>query len=118
MSQLDLLTAPNTAARVYALPDADVSLEPFLADEAALRLFESLRERIEWRQDTVRIFGRAHPIPRLHQWFAEPGMAYSWSGIRMEPRPWIPALSELRERLRAWRESRRDEVLQNRQVEG
>jgi hypothetical protein len=35
----------------------------------------------------------------LQQWFADDGMAYTWSGIRMEPEPWIAPLERLRARL-------------------
>jgi len=36
-----------------------------------------------------------HDIPRLQQWFADDGMVYTWSGIRMEPAPPIEPLERL-----------------------
>lgn len=39
--------------------------------------------------------------PRLSAWYADPGVCYRYSGIRLEDRPWHPRLAELRERLEA-----------------
>lgn len=101
MSQLNLLSAPapSDIPRKFVLPDADVALHEFLGEEEADRLFEELRVSIPWRQDRIRLYGKEHDAPRLHQWFADGGMSYTWSGIRMEASPWVPALREIRERL-------------------
>ena len=82
------------------LPDADLELRPdFLAPPAADLLFEELRHQLAWRQDQIRIFGRVHDLPRLQAWYGDPGARYIYSGIQLEPEPWIPALVPLRERL-------------------
>lgn len=103
MSQLDLLSAaaPSNILREFALPDADIALCEFLQKEEADRFFEELRVSVPWRQDRIRLYGKEHDVPRLHQWFADGGMSYSWSGIRMEASPWVPALREIRKRLEA-----------------
>lgn len=91
------LQAPRHA---FALPDAQVCLvDPFLAPEEAASLFTELLAGIRWRQDTIKLWGKVHDVPRLQQWFADDGMAYTWSGIRMEPEPWNAPLERLRCRL-------------------
>ncbi len=45
------------------------------------------------------MFGRRIAIPRLTAWHGDPGAVYTYSGLRNEPRPWTPALAELRARL-------------------
>lgn len=98
MSQLSLLgSVPGW--RFFDLPDADVRLLcAFLADEEAGSLFQRLRSEVPWRQDTIKIYGKEHLLPRLQQWFGDAGLNYTWSGIRMAPLPWIPVLSEIRRR--------------------
>ena len=59
------------------------------------RLFEQLRQTIDWRQEVATVMGRRLPIPRLTAWHGTSG--YVYSGIRMPPAPWTPALLELRE---------------------
>ena len=80
------------------LPGAQLSLWPrfWSASEAAAHL-EGLREELAWRSDEVRVFGRSHPIPRLHAWYGDPGVAYRWSGLRMQAAGWTPRLERLRE---------------------
>ena len=82
------------------LPDAEITLhEGWLAPEDAARLFRELRAGAAWRQDAIRLFGRERPIPRLQAWYGDPGAAYTYSGLALEPLPWIAPLLELREHL-------------------
>ncbi len=59
------------------------------------RLFTVLRDGIAWRQEVATVMGRRLPIPRLTAWHGAAG--YVYSGIRMGPAPWTPALLELKE---------------------
>ncbi len=65
-----------------------------LAPAAADRLLAALRNGIDWRQEIATVMGRRLPIPRLTAWHGAAG--YVYSGIRMEPAPWTPALLELK----------------------
>lgn len=92
--------ADETLRQSFALSDARVYLvDPFLAPEEAGALFDALLTGIRWRQDTIKLWGKVHDVPRLQQWFADEGMVYTWSGIRMEPEPWSAPLERLRARL-------------------
>lgn len=62
------------------------------------QLFAMLRHEIAWEQHAVTLYGRTVRTPRLTAWMGDG--AYCYSGIVNEPRPWPPALVELRERLR------------------
>jgi len=101
--QMDLLTArePNSGGMVrFDLPDADVALWPrFLTRSEADRGLVELQREILWRQDKIQMWGRTHDVPRLQQWFADDGLCYTWSHIRMEPAPWHRFLLVLRQRL-------------------
>jgi len=41
-------------------------------------------ESIDWRADIIRIVGKQIPIPRLQQWFGQPGTSYTYSNICMQ----------------------------------
>jgi alkylated DNA repair dioxygenase AlkB len=103
--QLDLLARGDQGSGEvvhFTLPDAEVSLWPgFLARSEADRGLVTLQRELVWRQDTIQMWGRTYDVPRLQQWCADPGLCYTWSGIRMEPAPWHPLLLALRGRLRA-----------------
>ena len=64
------------------LPDADVRIDrEFLAGDTADRLCRELHSELAWRRDRVRVFGREHPIPRMHQWYGDSEASYRWSGL-------------------------------------
>jgi alkylated DNA repair dioxygenase AlkB len=80
------------------LPDAEVVFYPelFPALEAD-RLLSQLVETTQWRQDSVKIYGKPTPLPRLTAWYGEPGTRYVYSGIVNDPLPWTAALAEIKE---------------------
>ena len=59
-----------------------------------------MRDGLAWRQETLRLFGRSIPQPRLSTWYGDPGAHYRYSGLHLDPLPWHPALHALRTRLR------------------
>lgn len=79
---------------------ADLTLhERWLGPEDAARLFAELRETTAWRQESIRVFGRVHAVPRLQAWYGDEGVTYAYSGLHLEPLPWTAPLAELRARL-------------------
>jgi alkylated DNA repair dioxygenase AlkB len=83
------------------MSDNNFQLDPeFLPSGMADRYLQQLLNEIEWRQDLIRLYGREHRIPRQHQWYADSGVSYHWSGINMQPLNWIPPLTRLRDDLR------------------
>ena len=61
--------------------------------------FDDLRANIPWSQDTIVIGGRSVQIPRLQAWFGDPDAHYGYSGIKLVPLPFLPALSEIKQKL-------------------
>jgi alkylated DNA repair dioxygenase AlkB len=75
-----------------------VAFQPdFVASHLALmgRLIASL----PLRQETIVLFGRDVPMPRLTSWHGDPGCSYAYSGRVFHPSPWTPELADLRDRL-------------------
>lgn len=62
-------------------------------------LYDELVEQVAWEQNDITIAGRTTPTPRLTCWMGE--AAYTYSGVRNEPRPLPPALVALQDRLAA-----------------
>ncbi len=91
------------------IPDATVYLIDFPCPDA----FETLRREVHWGQRSMLLYGRTVKQPRLTAWYGDPGCAYSYSGIRNEPLPWIAPLEALRSRLEADLDYRFNSVLLN-----
>jgi len=99
----------NTPACVTHLPGW---LDAAEADD----LFAALTTRIPWEQQTLRIYGREIPVPRLTCWFGDAG--YNYSGTTNMARTWLPELEELRARLELTTAARYNSCLANHYRDG
>ena len=70
----------------------------FLTPGDADDLFETLKRDTPWKQE-VASFGR--PLPRLTAYYADPGVAYRYSGVEHPALPWPDYLADLRRRIEA-----------------
>ncbi|MBW2541517.1 MAG: alpha-ketoglutarate-dependent dioxygenase AlkB [Deltaproteobacteria bacterium] len=97
-----------------SLVDGDVR---FVADfltraESDARL-AVLLDLVEWEQHRIRIRGREVASPRLSAWYGDPEAHYSYSGLSLEPRPWLPPILELKRRVESVCSSTFNSVLLN-----
>jgi alkylated DNA repair dioxygenase AlkB len=84
------------------LPDAEVLLDTnFLAPAEAEALLGELTATILWRQEPIKLFGKEVMQPRLTAWHGDPEASYQYSGLKLAPQPWTPALQGLRQRVEA-----------------
>ncbi len=68
-------------------------------DVPADRLDQMRFTNIRWKQDSLKLYGKSIPLPRLTAWYGDPGAAYTYSGIRSDPNPWNEGLLRLKERV-------------------
>ena len=94
----ELAAQPGCCCTAIDLPDAELTLYPtlFCAAEADA-LFDVLSKDIAWQQEQATLYGRVHDLPRLTAWYGEPGIHYSYSGITVHSRPWIPVLLDIKQ---------------------
>ncbi len=89
-------------AMPLALPGASAWYLPeYLSPADSRQLYEYLLTSAPWKQEEVFIFGKKHPQPRLTAWLGDPGISYTYSGLKWEPSPWLPPLDALRNQLQA-----------------
>lgn len=97
-SQLGLFDEQTPSVVKLPLPDAEVFHYPVLFGQAESdALFTQLLDSIAWQQDSIRIYDRRIPLPRLTAWYGDAGTRYTYSGITMEPQPWAPALLQIKQ---------------------
>lgn len=49
-------------------------------------------KNIKWKQDSIRLYGKNIPLPRLTAWYGDPGSEYTYSGITSKPNVWNQGL--------------------------
>lgn len=67
-----------------------------LGDQSWEEVMARLIDDIPWEAHTIKMFGKEYPQPRLVAWYGDPGSEYSYSGLKMNVRPWIPPILELK----------------------
>lgn len=59
--------------------NSPLSIQPnFLSSVSAWRWWAWLHRHVPWRQETICLFGKNHPEPRLSYWYGPP---YTYSGL-------------------------------------
>jgi alkylated DNA repair dioxygenase AlkB len=81
--------------------------------EVGDRLFAALMDTVSWQQDHITLYGKSMPLPRLTAWYGDPGNAYTYSGIQMQPTPWNQPLLEIKSQVEAVAGTRFNSVLLN-----
>ena len=51
---------------------------------------------INWKQDTINIYGKVSALPRLTAWYGDAGRSYNYSGINSNPSPWNKGLLHIK----------------------
>ncbi|MBT8264483.1 MAG: alpha-ketoglutarate-dependent dioxygenase AlkB [Eudoraea sp.] len=73
-------------ARYIDLPDSDLWYYPnFLSDSMATETFNTLKSSIAWQHDTIKVYGKTYPQPRLTALYSTNNKPYSYSNITMVP---------------------------------
>ena len=84
----------------FNLQDADVTLyKNFFTTTESNKLFKSLQETIEWKQETAKLFDKEFDIPRLTALYGDPEKTYTYSGILLNPIKWTDDLLFIKERV-------------------
>ena len=60
------------------------------------RMFRSIMDETPWEARHIILFGKEVPQPRLACWYGD--LAYSYSGITLDPRPMTPTLLAIKQR--------------------
>lgn len=98
----------------HELGNATIQEFPFAFNEReSNRYLTSLIDKVPWQQDSLRIGGKEVLIPRLQCWMGDPGSDYSYSGIRLQPKPWSKDVLNIKTRIESLTEHKFNSVLLN-----
>lgn len=60
-------------------------------------LMQAILDDTPWRQEEITVYGKPYLQPRLSAWYGD--LAYSYSGIMLEPLPWTQTLLDIKLRV-------------------
>ncbi len=70
-------------------------------------------KHIQWHQDTIKMYGKEHKLPRVSAWYGDSDRPYTYSGLTLYPKYWTDKLNQLRDVLEGICKHRFNSVLLN-----
>ena len=91
---------PENETAPLPLKDAEIYFYPgFFTADTADKFLTLLQQNVDWQQDSIKIFGKILPQPRLTALYANNRKSYSYSGITMNPKDLTAELAEIKEKV-------------------
>ena len=113
----ELFPCPQGKAETLSIPDAEIRLyRSLFSPQESDSLFDALKPEageIHWKQETIKLYGKVHNIPRLTAWHGEQGKTYIYSGIKVEASDWTPTLLRIKKSIEEVSEIAFNSVLLN-----
>ena len=92
----DFISKSTKHSIILPLKNAEITYYPnFFSESKAAYYFQKFLRETPWQQDDIKVFGKIYPQPRLTALYGIEGKSYSYSGIRMFPKPFTPDLFSL-----------------------
>ncbi|XP_062999746.1 DNA oxidative demethylase ALKBH2 [Elgaria multicarinata webbii] len=65
-------------------------------------IFQELEKEVEYFEGALtklHVFGKWHNIPRKQVTYGDAGLTYTYSGVTFSPKPWIPVVNHIKDRI-------------------
>lgn len=97
MNQTDIFSNPEENDKPIKIQNGEYIYIPnFYDKEIADKYLKGLIEGIQWKQESMNMYGKEIPFPRLTAWYGDNEKPYSFSGITLQPHPWSPGLMKVK----------------------
>ena len=75
--------------------------ENFFTEKQSDQYFTQLQKDIEWKQESMMLYGKPVNFARLTAWYGEKGKPYTFSGITLHPNDWneMPLLLDIKKQI-------------------
>jgi alkylated DNA repair dioxygenase AlkB len=80
--------------------------------------FDDMINNILWKQESMIMYGKKIPFPRLTSWYGDDEKPYSFSGIKLNPNKWTKTLLEIKDKITIHTDAKFNSVLLNRYRNG
>ena len=88
-------------------------VQEFMQPVEGHELFNFLMHTLNWRQETLVLFGKRVKTPRLSYWMGDAGLSYRYSNMTMKAEPWLSELKIITQQINEASEQQFNSVLIN-----
>ena len=100
MEQLDLFTDPKNPNEPIDIQNGSyIYIDNFFNKNEADYFLKDFTENIAWEQQSMNMYGKLIPFPRLTTWYGDNDKPYSFSGITLQPHPWNESLLKIKQKI-------------------
>lgn len=119
MDQLDMFApAPEYDKTIKINNGEYIYIPNFYKKTLADFYYQQLLNTIQWEQQSMNMYGKQIPFPRLTSWYGDNDKPYSFSGITLQPHPWSEELLKIKEAIEPKAKVSFNSVLLNRYRNG
>lgn len=65
--------------------------------DASEELFQRINAEVKFTQNSIRMWGKELPLPRVESWIGD--KAYTYSGLTLKPHPWTSSIYLIKEQI-------------------
>jgi alkylated DNA repair dioxygenase AlkB len=117
--QLDLFNQGNdTAQWENILNGKYIQVKNIFSTQEADMYLKKLLIDIEWKQESMNMYGKTINFPRLTAWYGDDDKPYSFSGITLNPKKWTETLLKIKHIIEPLAKVNFNSVLLNRYRDG
>ena len=126
MNQVDIFgniveskSAPKTKTGLTTIENGEYLFYPnFFTKSESDIFFQKLKSEIEWKQESMNMYGKKINFPRLTAWYGDNDKPYSFSGITLSPKVWNEELVSIKSKIEPIAKVDFNSVLLNRYRDG
>lgn len=119
MAQLDMFSPTPDYNKTIKINNGEYIYIPDFYDRTMANYYlQQLTNTIEWKQESMNMYGKTIPFPRLTSWYGDTDKPYSFSGITLQPHPWTKELIEIKDKIDHKAQVNFNSVLLNRYRDG
>ena len=126
MNQVDIFgniveskSAPKTKTGLTTIENGEYLFYPnFFTKSESDIFFQKLKSEIEWKQESMNMYGKKINFPRLTAWYGDNDKPYSFSGITLSPKVWNEELVSIKRKIEPIAKVDFNSVLLNRYRDG
>ena len=126
MNQVDIFgniveskSAPKTKTGLTTIENGEYLFYPnFFTKSESDFFLQKLNFEIEWKQESMNMYGKKINFPRLTAWYGDNDKPYSFSGITLSPKVWNEELVSIKSKIEPIAKVDFNSVLLNRYRDG
>ena len=111
--------AQKTKTGLTAIENGEYLFYPnFFTKSESDFFLQKLNSEIEWKQESMNMYGKKINFPRLTAWYGDNDKPYSFSGITLSPKLWNEELVSIKSKIEPIAKADFNSVLLNRYRDG